>query len=97
MFTSERIDSIKLIDFGISIFVDQPVKDRVGTINYLAPELFTGNYDCKIDVWAVGIIMYTILVGYQPFQGKENEVLIKIKQGVVPYDGIIILIRARLE
>ncbi|MCQ2821138.1 MAG: protein kinase, partial [archaeon] len=56
---------IKLIDFGISIFLrDEPLKQEIGTIYYIAPEVFKNNYNEKADIWSVGIILYTMLCGH---------------------------------
>lgn len=48
----------------------------------MAPEVINRNYDDKCDVWSIGVLMYTILVGSFPFGGKnDNEIEKNIKKG----------------
>lgn len=68
------IDSVKLIDFSVSKFVEEATRVSVdgevlGTAAYLAPEQAMGqrNLDHRIDIWAVGIVLYEMLVGEPPF------------------------------
>eukprot|EP00939_MAST-03C_sp_MAST-3C-sp1_P002422 g2422.t1 len=41
----------------------------VGTVYYVAPEMFQGSYDEKVDVWSIGIICYMLLTGRPPYDG----------------------------
>jgi calcium-dependent protein kinase len=65
----------KLIDFGISLKFtkDSKLKDKTGTILYVAPEVLKGSYDEKCDVWACGVLLYLILCGYPPFYGSSRQ------------------------
>jgi len=59
---------LKLADFGLSQKVNKPLYYMCGTPLYLAPEMFTlKGYGVKIDVWAVGVILYILLCGFPPF------------------------------
>ena len=43
-----------------------------GTIDYMAPEIITkSNYDHKVDIWSLGIILYELLHGKVPFDGNS--------------------------
>lgn len=50
----------------------------------MAPEMLSGtNYDLKIDVWSVGILMYEMITGIKPFFGNNHiELLEKIQEGL---------------
>jgi serine/threonine protein kinase len=39
----------------------------------MAPEVINGDHDEKSDVWSTGIIFYTMLAGYAPFYGEDDE------------------------
>ena len=62
--SNEIYSWIKIIDFGTAkIFKKEIIKgdDIVGTLYYIAPEVFSSNYDNydeKSDIWSVGIILY---------------------------------------
>ena len=67
---------IKVIDFGEAIFMAQKKKyidDISGTINYLSPELIRGQMIKELDEWACGVLMYYLLVGHPPFDGKTED------------------------
>jgi len=80
---------IKLIDFGTCIFLkNEPLTQELGTIYYIAPEVFKGNYNEKCDVWSCGIILYTMLCGLPPFRGqKEEDIKAKIIKGKIEFIG----------
>ena len=75
--------SIKVIDFGEAIFMPQKKKfinDIAGTINYLSPELLKGQMIKELDEWACGVLMYYLLSGKFPFDGKtEDEIFNNIE------------------
>jgi len=70
------IPKIKLIDFGLSCFIpeDNFMSDIVGSPLYQAPEMLeTGKYSKMVDLWSVGIILYNMLTGCDPFSGDNNQ------------------------
>ena len=66
--------SLKLGDFGLAQVVSEPLFTVCGTPTYVAPEILaeTG-YGVKVDVWATGVIMYILLVGFPPFSSRTNN------------------------
>ena len=89
VFESKDKDSlIKIIDFGTSRKVkkDEKLKSRLGTAYYIAPEVLGMCYDSKCDVWSCGVILYVLLFGIPPFNGKtDDEIFEKIKKGVFKF------------
>lgn len=82
--------AIKLIDFGLSTthgINDDLLTDKVGTAYYMSPSILKGRYDRSCDVWAIGIITYTLLSGYPPFNGDtEEEIHQSIMKCDVPFE-----------
>ena len=71
---------IKLADLGASKIVSAPMQiTRVGTPLYLAPELVKHKpYDFKVDVWALGCVIYSLASLHPPFQA-ENLITLGIQ------------------
>jgi calcium-dependent protein kinase len=66
---------VKLIDFGIAkqcFNSEQKLNTRSGSPYYVAPEILDGEYDKRVDIWALGIILHSMLVGYPPFRGNND-------------------------
>lgn len=67
---------IKLTDFGFATHFDpdQPQTLSLGSPLYMAPELTQEkSYDNKVDVWAVGVILYVLMTGSAPFSGSTKQ------------------------
>ncbi|CAG9315137.1 unnamed protein product [Blepharisma stoltei] len=74
--------NIKLIDFGTAIMSSNKVKDAMGTAYYIAPEVLSGTYNEKCDMWSCGVILYILLSGKPPFDGRDDtEIVNKIRIG----------------
>ena len=54
---------------------DEESKEAVGTINYMAPELFTDKYPEGegVDYWAIGVLIFDLFAFALPFEGKTQE------------------------
>lgn len=64
----DKFQDIKLIDFGIATFCKgAKLSERIGTLHYAAPEILAAKkYGKKVDVWALGCILYALLTGKLP-------------------------------
>ncbi|KRY20445.1 putative serine/threonine-protein kinase F31E3.2 [Trichinella patagoniensis] len=68
---------IRLVDFGFSKQLDGSRRTNTicGTLNYMAPEIFSGfGYDCSVDWWSLGVLLHTLVVGEFPFQVSREKI-----------------------
>lgn len=82
---------LKIGDFGLATrigFEGERKKTLCGTPNYIAPEILSKKgHSFEVDVWSIGCILFTLLVGHPPFETptlKETYVRIKRNEYHVP-------------
>ena len=96
-----------IVDFGFAKIADQSMPDGscyhedpnaftpLGTHGYISPESYEQClYSSKSDVWALGVMTYTILVGFPPFDSKDKQLSLRTRRGkyyplsTAPWDNI---------
>ncbi|XP_026076192.1 calcium/calmodulin-dependent protein kinase type II subunit beta-like isoform X12 [Carassius auratus] len=82
--------AVKLADFGLAIEVQgeqQAWFGFAGTPGYLSPEVLRKEaYGKPVDIWACGVILYILLVGYPPFWDEDQHKLYQqIKAGAYDF------------
>lgn len=73
---------VKIGDYGLSKAISPSQHSghtiTVGTVHYMAPEIGAGIYDAKIDIYALGTLLYEMLTGQPPYLGASvGEILMK--------------------
>ncbi|XP_043257369.1 phosphorylase kinase gamma isoform X2 [Colletes latitarsis] len=78
--------NVKITDFGFARVLkgEDKLYDLCGTPGYLAPEVLKCNmfenaegYRYEVDIWACGVIMFTLLVGCPPFWHRKQMVMLR--------------------
>lgn len=75
---------LKVVDFGFAKVVEDRTYTLCGTPEYLAPELVLGKGHNKgVDYWALGILIYELVVGHSPFAGSNQSDQMQICRNIV--------------
>jgi serine/threonine protein kinase len=87
-------DEIKVFDFGIAKALSlsrKVTRNDFGSIAYLSPErLESGEIDAQAEFWAVGVLLYEMVSGVQPFRAADTRRLeqrIRTRLAPPPLDG----------
>jgi len=74
MFLNQNLE-IKIGDFGLATKLEFPGERKrtiCGTPNYIAPEVLEGKgHSYEVDVWSLGVIIYTFLIGKPPYETSD--------------------------
>ncbi|CAG8440747.1 13597_t:CDS:10, partial [Ambispora gerdemannii] len=93
MITDRNQDKVKIIDFGLAKNYSDDANDNIsniGTPTYRAPELFnSSNYNCAVDMWSFGAVLYHMLNGVPPFPGEfVSEIFHSIQHSEADYSKL---------
>lgn len=83
-----KLNSLALVDFGLSTFVDQEeyIFYRCGTPGFIAPEILAMKkselkpYNEKCDIFSAGVIFYILITGESPFNSKDYKKMLKLNK-----------------
>ena len=71
---------VKIGDYGLAKMISgsrgSGQTESVGTFHYMAPEIGRGKYGRRIDVYALGVLLYEMLTGRVPFEGESSQEII---------------------
>eukprot|EP00730_Choanoeca_flexa_P001126 TRINITY_DN10488_c0_g1_i1.p1 TRINITY_DN10488_c0_g1~~TRINITY_DN10488_c0_g1_i1.p1 ORF type:complete len:652 (+),score=201.66 TRINITY_DN10488_c0_g1_i1:146-2101(+) len=75
LFLNDRME-VKVGDYGLATTISydgERKKTLCGTPNYIAPEILEGRsgHSYEVDIWSIGCILYTMLVGKPPFETRD--------------------------
>ena len=83
---------VKISDFGFATSA-RTSNAHLGTLEYMAPELFKYKpYNNKVDIWALGIIIYELFTGSHPFNYGDvdnNKIKSRIMLEEIDFDDVI--------
>ncbi len=84
---------VKIGDYGLSKFISisrhSAQTASVGTVHYMAPEIGSGHYHRGIDIYALGVMLYEMVMGRVPYEGSTTaEVLMKHLTGRPEVDDL---------
>lgn len=75
--SSEDIVQARLLlcDWGFADYADKQLHVKCGSPHYAAPELLANipYYGTRVDIWALGCLLYILTVGYYPFSNRQGE------------------------
>ena len=109
LFLDKEKTHVVIIDFGISGIANGKSREviKAGTIKYIPPEIFSKDQyqsSSKIDIWALGVILYLMNFKIFPFEGNDDDVIEKIQfeplhfpTGIKIKKSLIKLINGMLE
>jgi calcium-dependent protein kinase len=81
---------ILLADFGVAeLFDDQSSHSVKGTVGYMSPEVFENKVGPRVDVWAMGVVVYELLCGERPIKADNPMAMFaKLRSTTIDYKPV---------
>ena len=96
LFINDKME-LKIGDFGLATkleFEGDRKRTVCGTPNYIAPEILEGKqgHSYEVDIWSLGVILYTLLIGKPPFETSDVKATYKrIKMNAYSFPDTVII------
>ena len=89
---------LQLTDFGVSNYLEGSVRfTTTGTQPYHSPEMILGKgYDTRVDVWAIGVLIFELMVGKTPFKNGNYSIDENIIRGRINWPNTMDLLAKNL-
>lgn len=92
LFVDDRDGAVRVLDFGLSKeLVDETLgaatdltgsNEAIGTLGFMSPEQASaGNIDARSDVWALGVVLYRLLMGKMPLTEQGYGIALRLLDG----------------
>jgi len=79
----------RLSDMGLARVTDQKIRGYAGTPGYAAPEMMHGHrYGQSVDIFSFGVLLYRMLMGTKPFDGKDLDEAVYHNKPIFPKDRL---------
>jgi serine/threonine protein kinase/Tfp pilus assembly protein PilF len=78
---------VKILDFGLAKLLYDPSQSEgfLGTPEYMAPEQIEGRSDRRTDLWALGVVLYEMIIGQRPFVAPSRS---EVLRAISKYDFV---------
>jgi len=85
----DRCGHCRLSDMGLARVTDVKIRGYAGTPGYAAPEMMHGHrYGFSVDIFSFGVLLYRMLVGAKPFDGKDLDEAVLNNKPVFPKEKL---------
>jgi hypothetical protein len=79
-------DDVRIGDFGLVCSANEPQLRKCGSAGFIAPEILTLQpYSAKVDMFSIGVILYTLICGRSPFYGNSSREVLMNNQSAKVY------------